>query len=61
MLENLDRSAGQLEPENEGSVIELVADDQAAFGDQPGKVEAVGGEPHADADGGLDAKKFGDR
>ena len=60
VLENLDWSPGQLEAEDEWRVIELVTDDQTPLGDQHWQVEAVGGESHADANGGFDAKKLGD-
>ena len=61
MLENLDGGPGKSEAENERRVIELVADDEAAFADQSRQVEAVRRESHAHGDGVLHSQEFGDR
>ena len=61
MLEHLDGGTGQLEAEDEGSVVELVGDDEAPLRGDPRQVEAVGGETHAERDGVLHPQKLGHR
>ena len=58
MLENFDSGAGKSEPENERGVVQLVTDNQTPLADQPGQVQAVGGETHANSNGIFNAKKL---
>jgi hypothetical protein len=61
VLEHLDSGAGETRAEHERGMIQCVAHDQAIFAYQSGYVESIGGEAHAECDGGLDAQKLGHR
>jgi hypothetical protein len=59
MLENLDGGPGESEAKNERCVVKLITDDETAFADQSGQVEAVRRESHAHSDGVLHSQEFG--
>ena len=58
MLENFDCGARKSESENERGMVQLVTDNQTPFADQPGQVEAVGGETHANSNGIFNTEKL---
>ena len=58
VLEDHDCGAAQPETEDETGVVQLITEDETAFGGKRGKIQRIGGESHAKGDGRLCTNKF---
>lgn len=59
MVENFNSGSRQSNPQDQRSVISLIADHEATWSQKRGYIQSIGRETHAESDGIFDPQKFG--